>query len=105
MVTVKVRLHLYEGASCDTQDLDGQTMWHTYVLEPGESVQNEVWNCAEGGDYAWTGFTIYAPKLWSVGPMARRPAILVAARRRVPMVEPGSQRQVRGDAVGAKVAP
>jgi hypothetical protein len=66
MVTVKVRLNLYEGASCETQDLDGQTMWHTYVLEPGESVQDdiEVSNSAEGGDYAWTGFDIYAQKAW-----------------------------------------
>ncbi len=65
-VVVKVRLNLYEGASCDTQDLDGQTMWHTYVLDPGQSVQDdiEVWNGAEGGDYAWTGFDIYAQKAW-----------------------------------------
>jgi hypothetical protein len=65
MITLKVRLNLFEGMSCSTQDLDGQTMWHTYVLQPGQSIGDmiEVWNAQEGGDYVWTQFSVRATQL------------------------------------------
>ena len=56
------RMNLYEGTSCNTQDLDGQSQWRVLQIAPGKSVNTSisVKNENEGGDSAIAVFSIVA---------------------------------------------
>jgi hypothetical protein len=64
VMDVKARLKLYEGASCATTDLDGQSPWKHFQMRPGEylsPIALEVKNTEEGGDESRMGFSLRVP--------------------------------------------
>lgn len=52
IIDVKIKLVIYEGSSCSTEDYDGQSYWSTLTLKPGETKSTflHAVNEHEGGD-------------------------------------------------------